>query len=224
MLKLIWKQLRVIKKNFRINDVLLVWNSEASATGWKIFVAALNNLYPPHAARQWHTQYCFSNHHVHVISEESFRDSLRQLQGWISILRKQGSGVMERCAEDKGSWWGGVLHAFQNNVGHLVINFPSISRNTKNTGPAFWKLTGWKKRDGLFFHRRGDTQFDIQSGQHENEPFESRWNQTDASAFTFLLPEGEKKKRWNEPEATTKLHFWVSIIVFGEENAGKLFL
>lgn len=190
VLKLIWKQLRVIKKNFNINDVLLVWNSEASVTGWKIFVAALNNLYPPRAARQRPTQYCFRNRNV--VSEERFRDSLRQPQGWIPVLRKQGFGFMERAAEDKGSWWGGALQAFQNN---FIINFPSIIRNTKSTGAAFRKLTGWKKRDGPFFYRRGDTQFYTQSGQHEDEPFESRRNQTDASALILSLPQGGKKKK-----------------------------
>lgn len=106
--KMIWKRTKVIKKNiFKINYVLLFWNRQVSVT-IKIFIASLQNLYPSNSAWQWLTRYCFRNHHVHAISEESFRDHLRRSWWWILVTRKRGSGfsrqvyciqrIMMRCS------------------------------------------------------------------------------------------------------------------------------
>lgn len=104
------------------------------------------------------TLYCFRNHNIHVILDKSFKDHLRRLQGWILVPRKRGSGfyrqvywvqsIMMRCSS--------LCFSEQCRI-PLVINFPSIIRNIENTGPAFRKWTVWKKREELFFHRRGDT-------------------------------------------------------------------
>lgn len=68
----------------------------------------------------------------------------------------EGLGFIDRSSECRGSRWSVLYDISEQCRIPLVINFPSIIRNTKKTGPAFRNRTGWKKREELFY-RRGDT-------------------------------------------------------------------
>ena len=128
MLKLIWKRLKVIKKNFfKINDVRLFWNSQASVTGLKyllqyckICILLMLHGSDPHSIVSKITMYTSSQKRVSEIVLDNLRDG-----SWFQ--GNKGLGFIDRSTECRGSLWGVLLYAFQNNAGYLLsLTFPPL--------------------------------------------------------------------------------------------------
>lgn len=128
MLKLIWKRLKVIKKNFKINYVLLFRNSRASVTGLKYLSQHCKICILLMLQSSAPTLYCFRNHNIHMLSwmrvSKIILDDCRD-ESWFQ--GNEGLGFVDRSTEFKASWWGVLLYASQNNAAYLLsLTFPPL--------------------------------------------------------------------------------------------------
>lgn len=170
------------------------------------------------------TLYCFRNHNIHMSSRTGVSkiilDDCRD-ESWFQ--GNEGLGFVDRSTECKASSWG-VLYASQNNAEYLLsLTFPPLLEIPKIQDQLFRKWTVCKKREELFFHRRGDTLNFVYSLDNTRMNHLKVDRIRGLCSCTFVASEKEKNEMSPRLlQSYIELHYWVSASVRGGGGGGEI--